>query len=146
MIQARELVKKFGEVTAVAGISFDVAPAEMTAPERRQPDDAEARPDKRVAQDPRGEQIAEPPEHARTDHVALVLGQQEPLRPFARVHVEMVEPEDGQNFLQLPHVIEVACESFFQAFYRLVRLWPCGRNCTHTQIRPVGGDQAKPLL
>ena len=54
------------------------------------------------------EQIAETAEHVRPDRVALVLGQHEPDLALARVDVEVVEPEVGQDFLQLPLAVDGA--------------------------------------
>src|SRR6266850_5035277 len=47
------------------------------------------------------EQVAEVAEHPRSDRVALVLGQHEAIAPLARVDVEMVEPEIGEQLLEL---------------------------------------------
>ena len=44
----------------------------------------------------------------RPDRVALVLGEQEADAALARVHVEVVEPEVGEHFLQLPLAVDGA--------------------------------------
>jgi hypothetical protein len=53
----------------------------------------------------RAEQVAKPAQHARTNRVALVFGEQKAIGALARVDVEMVEPEIGQHFLELPLAI-----------------------------------------
>ena len=54
------------------------------------------------------EQVAELAEHVRPDRVALVLGEQEAVAALARVDVEVVEPEVGQHFLELPLAVDRA--------------------------------------
>ena len=61
----------------------------------------------------RAEQIAELAEHVRPDRLALVLGQQKPIGALARVDVEVVEPEVGEHFLQLPLAVDRAQHFLF---------------------------------
>ncbi len=49
----------------------------------------------------------------RTDRVALVLGEHEPIDALARVDVEVVEPEIGEHFLQLPLAVDRAKHLLF---------------------------------
>ena len=56
----------------------------------------------------RFEQIAELAEDVRPDRVALVGREQESIAPLPRVDVEMVEPEIGEHFLQLPLAVDRA--------------------------------------
>jgi hypothetical protein len=53
----------------------------------------------------RAQQIAEASEYMRPDGVALVLGQVEPCHTFTGKHVEVVEPEVDQDFLELPFAV-----------------------------------------
>ena len=52
------------------------------------------------------EQLAEVPEDVRADRLAFILGQQKPCRALLRVDVEVVEPEVGQHFVQLPLAVD----------------------------------------
>ena len=54
------------------------------------------------------EQIAKLSEHVRPDRFALVLREQKTIGPFPRVDVEVVEPEVGEHFLQLPFAVHGA--------------------------------------
>ena len=54
------------------------------------------------------EQIAELAEDVRPDRFALVLGEHEAIGPLLRVDIEMIEPEIGQHFLQLPLAVDRA--------------------------------------
>src|SRR6202030_2811747 len=52
------------------------------------------------------EQVAKLAEDVRTDALALVLREQEPVPALARVNIEVVEPEIGERFLQLPVAVD----------------------------------------
>ena len=54
------------------------------------------------------EQIAKFSKNMRTDDVPFVFRQKKPIAALSRVDVEMVEPEVGEDFLQLPIAVDGA--------------------------------------
>ena len=57
----------------------------------------------------------------RPDRLALVLGEQEAHASLPRVDVEMVEPEVGQHFLELPLAVDRAQHLLFLEFLKRLR-------------------------
>src|SRR5262249_47378502 len=80
----------------------------------------------------RPEQIAEMPEHVRSDGITLVLREHELFGSFSRVDVEVIEPEVRQHLLQLSFAVGRAHDflhgEFDQRFVRtlLSRRRPLG--------------------
>ena len=54
------------------------------------------------------EQVAKFPEHVRAYDVAFVLGEHEARGALARVDVEVIEPEVGEHFPELPLAVHRA--------------------------------------
>jgi hypothetical protein len=80
---------------AVRGVRIDALPVVEVKEHRRTPGDG-------------AKQITEPAQRVRPDHVALVFGEVFPRRALAGEDVEVIEPEVGHHFLELPIAVDGA--------------------------------------